>query len=208
EQRRMGVRDSLELARQDWAATAGFDRDEDEWPRRWAEAYLQFAAGEKRQWLKGLGVKFFPVVGWAERGGYTATGHGNSVPRFHITWGTGPGILEPFVKVVRDGEERGLVRLLFRHRVDELIVENGAVVGARGKTLAPDDAGRGEQSNRDETGHFEVRAAATVVSSGGIGGNHDLVRAQWPKRMGEPPRHMLSGVPHHVDGRMLEIGRA
>lgn len=205
EQRRMGVKDSLELARQDWTGTAGFDRDEDEWPRRWAEAYLQFAAGEKRQWLKGLGVKFFPVVGWAERGGYTATGHGNSVPRFHITWGTGPGILEPFVKVVRDGEARGLVRLLFRHRVDELIVEDGAVVGARGKTLAPDDAGRGEQSNRDETGDFEVRAAATVVSSGGIGGNHDLVRAQWPKRMGEPPRHMLSGVPHHVDGRMLGI---
>ncbi|HRN28586.1 MAG TPA: FAD-binding dehydrogenase, partial [Terrimesophilobacter sp.] len=90
-------------------------------------------------------------------------------------------------------------------RVDELIVEKGAVVGARGKTLAPDDAGRGEQSNRDETGDFELRAAATVVASGGIGGNHELVRAQWPKRMGEPPKHMLSGVPHHVDGRMLGI---
>ena len=205
EQRRMGIRDSLALARQDWAGTAGFDRDEDAWPRQWAEAYLEFAAGEKREWLRGLGVKFFPVVGWAERGGYTATGHGNSVPRFHITWGTGPGILEPFIKIVRDGEARGLVTLRFRHRVDELIVENGAVVGARGKTLAPDSAGRGEQSNRDETGDFEVRAAATVVSSGGIGGNHDMVRAQWPKRMGEPPKSMVSGVPHHVDGRMLGI---
>ncbi|HRP98994.1 MAG TPA: FAD-binding dehydrogenase [Terrimesophilobacter sp.] len=205
EQRRMGIKDSLELARQDWAGTAGFDRDEDNWPRQWAEAYLQFAAGEKREWLRDMGVKFFPVVGWAERGGYTATGHGNSVPRFHITWGTGPGILEPFIQTVREGEAKGLVTLKFRHRVDELIVEKGAVVGARGKTLAPDDAGRGEQSNRDETGDFELRAAATVVASGGIGGNHELVRAQWPKRMGEPPKHMLSGVPHHVDGRMLGI---
>lgn len=205
EQRRMGVKDSLELARQDWAGTACFDRDEDEWPRLWAEAYLQFAAGEKREWLRDLGVKFFPVVGWAERGGYTATGHGNSVPRFHITWGTGPGILEPFIKKVREGEERGLVTLRFRHRVDELIVEGGAVVGVRGKTLAPDAAERGVQSNRDETGGFELRAAATVVASGGIGGNHDLVRAQWPNRMGEPPKRMLSGVPHHVDGRMLSI---
>ncbi|HRN30487.1 MAG TPA: FAD-dependent oxidoreductase, partial [Terrimesophilobacter sp.] len=151
EQRRMGIKDSLELARQDWAGTAGFDRDEDNWPRQWAEAYLQFAAGEKREWLRDMGVKFFPVVGWAERGGYTATGHGNSVPRFHITWGTGPGILEPFIQTVREGEAKGLVTLKFRHRVDELIVENGAVVGVRGKTLAPDSVSRGERSNRDET---------------------------------------------------------
>ncbi len=205
EQRRMGIRDSLELARQDWFGSAGFDRDEDAWPRRWAEAYLEFAAGEKREWLKEKGVSFFPVVGWAERGGYTANGHGNSVPRFHITWGTGPGILEPFVKAVRAGVDAGLVTLRFRHRVDELIVEGGAVVGARGAVLADDAAERGAASNRDVVGEFEARAEATIVASGGIGGNHDLVRANWPKRMGEPPRHLLSGVPAHVDGRMLGI---
>ena len=79
-------------------ARAGFDRldDEDVWPRRWAEAYVHFAAGEKRSWLHQRGVRWFPIVGWAERGGYTATGHGNSVPRFHITWGTGPGLVAPF----------------------------------------------------------------------------------------------------------------
>ncbi len=205
EQRRMGIRDSLELARQDWFGSAGFDRDEDAWPRRWAEAYLEFAAGEKREWLKEKGVSFFPVVGWAERGGYTANGHGNSVPRFHITWGTGPGILEPFVNAVRAGVDQGLVTLRFRHRVDELIVEGGAVVGARGAVLADDAAERGAASNRDVVGEFEARAEATIVASGGIGGNHDLVRANWPKRMGEPPRHLLSGVPAHVDGRMLGI---
>ncbi len=205
EQRRMGVKDSHELARQDWFASAEFDRAEDDWAREWAEAYLAFAAGEKRAWLHEKGVRFFPVVGWAERGGYTANGHGNSVPRFHITWGTGPGLLEPFVRTVREGVENGLVELRFRHRVDRLVVKGGAVVGAAGKVLAPDDATRGEASNRDEVEDFQVTAGAVVVASGGIGGNHELVRANWPEWLGTPPEHMLSGVPAHVDGRMLGI---
>ena len=205
EQRRMGVKDSHELARQDWFGSAEFDRAEDDWAREWAEAYLAFAAGEKRAWLREKGVSFFPVVGWAERGGYTATGHGNSVPRFHITWGTGPGILEPFIRIVRSGVEQGLVELRFRHRVDRLVTKGGAVVGAAGKVLAPDAAERGEASNRDEVDDFEVSAQAVVVASGGIGGNHDLVRENWPEWLGTAPEHMLSGVPAHVDGRMLGI---
>jgi predicted oxidoreductase len=205
EQRHLGVHDSLELARQDWAGTAGFDRDEDAWPRRWAEAYLQWAAGEKRAWLRERGIRFFPVVGWAERGGYTATGHGNSVPRFHITWGTGPGIVEPFARKLREGIDAGLVTMLHRHRVDELVTENGAVVGARGAVLAPDSAERGVATNRDVVGEFDVRAPAVIVASGGIGGNHELVREFWPERLGTPPATMLSGVPAHVDGRMLAI---
>ena len=207
EQRRMGVRDCLELAQQDWAGSAGFDRPEDEHARAWAQAYLEFAADEKRAWLHERGVRFFPVVGWAERGGYTATGHGNSVPRFHITWGTGPRLVDVFEQRVRAGVEAGLVTLRFRHRVDELIVENGAVVGARGTVLTPDAAARGEASNREPAGQFEARAGAVIVSSGGIGGNHELVRAQWPPRMRVPDR-LLSGVPAHVDGRMLGIAEA
>jgi predicted oxidoreductase len=205
EQRRFGVKDSLELARQDWLGAAGFDREEDAWPRKWAEAYLQFAATEKRAWLRERGIRFFPVVGWAERGGYTATGHGNSVPRFHITWGTGPGVVAPFEKKLREGIASGLVDIRFRHRVDALIVENGAVVGARGAVLAPDSAERGQPSNRDVVDEFELRAPAVIVTSGGIGGNHDLVREAWPKRMGTAPDDMLSGVPASVDGRMLAI---
>jgi predicted oxidoreductase len=208
EQRRLGVKDSQDLARQDWYASAEFDRDEDENGREWAEAYLAFAAGEKREWLRSKGVRFFPVVGWAERGGYTATGHGNSVPRFHIVWGTGPAILEPFIKTIRDGVEHGLAEFRFRHRVDELIVRDGAVVGAKGAVLAPDDAGRGEASNRDEEGEFSLEAPAVIVASGGIGGNHDLVRKNWPEWLGTAPENMLSGVPAHVDGRMLGISEA
>ncbi|MBF0672884.1 MAG: FAD-binding dehydrogenase [Salinibacterium sp.] len=206
EQRRLGVRDSLELARQDWYASAGFDRDdEDLWARRWADAYLEFAAGEKRAWLHGMGVRWFPVVGWAERGGGTAMTHGNSVPRFHITWGTGPGVVAPFIARVRAAQATGRATLAFRHRVDELIVEDGAVVGARGAVLTPDPAARGAASGRGVAGEFEARATSVIVASGGIGGNHDMVRAQWPARLGTPPEHMLSGVPAHVDGRMLAI---
>ena len=205
EQRRMGVHDSLALARQDWFGSAAFDRDEDRWPRRWAEAYLHFAAGEKRAWLHEKGVRFFPIVGWAERGGASAGGHGNSVPRFHVTWGTGPGVLEPFVARLHQGAASGRVTVLHRHRVDGLIVEEGRVTGVRGAVLADDGAQRGAPSNRDEVGEFELRAPAVIVASGGIGGNHDLVRAAWPERLGTPPSHLLSGVPAHVDGRMLGI---
>ncbi|MDK9499961.1 FAD-binding dehydrogenase [Streptomyces katrae] len=208
EQRRMRIKDSRELALQDWLGTAGFDRDEDAWPRRWAEAYVDFAAGEKRSWLHSRGVRFFPVVGWAERGGYDAGGPGNSVPRFHITWGTGPGLLEPFVRKVRAGAARGLVRFAFRHRVTGLSATAGAVDTVTGEVLAPSDAVRGTASSREAAGAFSLRAQAVIVTSGGIGGNHDLVRAQWPQRLGTPPARMLSGVPAHVDGLMLGITEA
>ena len=205
EQRRLGIRDSFDLAWNDWLATAGFDRAEDYWPRRWAEAYVAFAAGEKRSWLVQRGIRFFPVVGWAERGGWSAGGHGNSVPRFHITWGTGPGVLEPFVRRVREGQAAGRVQLKFRHRVTEILVKNGAVEGVAGEVLAPDAAERGRPSSRTVTGDFSLRAQAVIITSGGIGANFDLVRANWPRRLGAPPRRMVSGVPDHVDGSMLAV---
>ena len=208
EQRRMGIKDSLDLARQDWFGNAAFDREEDAWPRRWAEAYLQFAAGEKRSWLRGKGVGLFPVVGWAERGGYGATGPGNSVPRFHITWGTGPGIVAPFQAAVEAAENAGLVTILPRHRVTSLSTADGAVTGATGEVLAPSGSVRGVASSREVVGSFEVTASATIVSSGGIGGNHDLVRAMWPERLGTAPATMVTGVPAYVDGSMLPITEA
>ncbi|MEU0987605.1 FAD-binding dehydrogenase [Streptomyces sp. NPDC005953] len=205
EQRRMRVRDSRDLALQDWLGTAGFDRQEDHWPRRWAEAYIDFASGEKRAWLHTRGVRFFPVVGWAERGGYDARGHGNSVPRFHITWGTGPGLLAPFERRVREGVDRGLVQVRFRHRVTALSGSGGTLDTVSGEVLEPSDAPRGTASGREVVGAFELRAQAVIITSGGIGGNHDLVRAQWPGRLGAPPARMLSGVPAHVDGLMLGV---
>jgi len=207
EQRRLGIHDSHELAWQDWLGTAGFDReaDEDYWAKKWAAAYVHFAAEEKRDWLHAQGVRFFPVVGWAERGGYLADGHGNSVPRFHIVWGTGPGIVKPFETKVRTAILKGNVEYKPRHQVDELITNNGRVIGVSGSLLVLSSAARGEPSPRDVIGNFQYVAKAVIVTSGGIGANHDLVRENWPSRLGEPPKRMISGVPEHVDGRMLAI---
>ncbi|WP_265442992.1 FAD-binding dehydrogenase [Flexivirga meconopsidis] len=207
EQRRLGIKDSVELAWQDWQGSAAFDRldDEDSWAHRWARAYVEFAAGEKRSWLKERGMGWLGVVGWAERGDGRADGHGNSVPRFHITWGTGTGVVKPFAEAALAAVETGHVRFLHRHRVDELVTSGGAVTGVRGRILKEDNAARGVASNRDEVGDFELAAQAVVVSSGGIGGNHDLVRKWWPARLGAAPKAMITGVPAYVDGRMIDI---
>ena len=210
EQRRLGVKDSFDLAWSDWQGSAQFDRltgehAEDEWAQRWARAYVEFAAGEKRSWLAEHGVKVMPTVGWAERGDLRADGHGNSVPRFHLTWGTGPGVSEPFADRARDAAARGLVTFAHRHRVDEVVLTDGVVTGVRGSVLAPDGAARGVPSNRDTVGDFAFSAQAVIVTSGGIGANHDIVRRYWPERLGTPPATMVTGVPAHVDGRMLDI---
>lgn len=209
EQRRMGIKDSYDLALQDWMGSAQFDRESDYWPRKWAEAYVGFAAGEKRQWLYDQGLRIFPVVGWAERGGGLAGGHGNSVPRFHLTWGTGPGVVAPFERRVREAVAKGLVEICHRHRVDGLVQTDGVCTGVTGALLADDDMERGRASNRTEIGTFEYSAQAVIVTSGGIGGNHDQVRKQWPvERLGQPPKFMVAGVPAHVDGRMQGITEA
>ena len=209
EQRRMRVRDNLDLARQDWFGSAGFDRPEDHWPRRWAEAFLNFAAGEKREWLHRMGMRWFPVVGWAERGGALADGHGNSVPRFHVTWGTGPGVLAPFVEKAKAMAENGRLTFRFRHRVDHLDMTDGRVTGVSGAVLATDPVLRGQRSSREVEGNFTLSASAVIVSSGGIGGNQELVRRNWPvERLGKPPADMVCGVPAHVDGRMIAITEA
>ncbi|MGW0211998.1 FAD-binding dehydrogenase [Streptomyces sp. NPDC003233] len=207
EQRRLGIKDSFDLAWNDWQGSAQFDRldDEDSWAVRWARAYVEFAAGEKRSWLKGHGIELLPTVGWAERGGLRATGHGNSVPRFHIAWGTGTGVVEPFVKYARQAARDGLLTFHHRHRVDELVIADGTARGVRGTVLAEDRSPRGVASNRDRAGDFELTAQAVVVTTGGIGADHDIVRRCWPARLGTPPAEMVTGVPAYVDGRMLDI---
>ncbi|MGO4584233.1 FAD-binding dehydrogenase [Arthrobacter sp. 2RAF6] len=206
EQRRLGVKDSPELALSDWLASAAFDRPEDFWARRWAEAYVDFAAGEKRRWLSSLGVRLFPLVQWAERGGYGPQGHGNTVPRFHVTWGTGPGVVQPFLAKVNEGVARGRISLHFRHRATAITTTAGSVTGVGGEILEASGAGRGEASSRTVVGDFEATAGAVIITTGGIGGNHAMVRKQWPD--GSAPEHMLSGVPASVDGEFLAAAAA
>ena len=207
EQRRLGIKDNKDLAWQDWCGSASFDRieDEDSWAVKWAKAYVDFAAGEKYEWLKSHGIKFFPVVGWAERGGSLAGGHGNSVPRFHIVWGTGPALVEPFANKVLEAAKSGLIDYKPRHQVTELITTDGAITGVQGNVLENSIIRRGEKSSREAIGAFEFTAGAIVIASGGIGANLELVKKNWPSRLGTPPKNMVAGVPAYVDGKMLEI---
>lgn len=212
EQRRVGIKDSRELALQDWMNTAGFDREkEDYWPRQWAEAFVNFATDEMEQYVKALGLKF-ATVGWAERGGQSAGGQGNSVPRFHLTWGTGPEVVRIFAEPVKAAAAKGLVEFKFRHQVDEIISDesNGAAIGVRGKTLEPTEVERGVASSRKTVGNFELRGRAVLITSGGIGGNVDAVKRNWPvDRLGpEVPKSFVVGVPAHVDGLMIDIAKS
>ncbi|MBR7654126.1 FAD-binding dehydrogenase [Brucella oryzae] len=209
EQRRLGIKDSIDLARQDWFGSAQFDRPEDHWPKRWAESYLEFAAGEMRPWLQGLGMRWFPVVGWAERGGAKADGHGNSVPRFHVTWGTGPAVVAPFERSLHTAISKGLIILKCRHRVNSIATTGGRISGVYGEVLAPSTVERGQSSSRDTIGEFAYFADCVIVTSGGIGGDPDKVRRVWPRdRLGIPPKEMVLGVPAHVDGRGIDIAVA
>ena len=206
EQRRMGIKDSRELALQDWLGSAQFDRPQDRWPRLAAESYVDFAAGEMRPWLYAQGMRWFPIVGWAERGGGQAHGHGNSVPRFHVTWGTGPGIVAPFERRVREHVDKGMIALKCRHQVSHIVKTNGRITGVAGERLEASTVQRGQESSRKIVGDFEFSASAVFITSGGIGGNRDFVRQNWPvERLGPAPKRMITGVPHHVDGRMLGI---
>ncbi|UWR21677.1 FAD-binding dehydrogenase [Sulfitobacter sp. S190] len=209
EQRRLGIKDSAELAWSDWQGSAQFDREEDANPRLWAERFVEFAAGDMRGWLHGLGMRWFPVVGWAERGGAGAGGHGNSVPRFHITWGTGTGVVKPFADLMTRHAADGHLRIAFRHSATQLIVEAGAVKGVSGDILEDSTEARGRSTSRRITGQFEHRAESVILTTGGIGGNHELVRSHWPTdRLGPAPSRMVAGVPDYVDGRMHGIARA
>lgn len=215
EQKMMRVTDSQELAWRDWKNSAQFDRDahgelaqHDRWAYAWAKEYVRFAATEKRAYLKSLGLNVLPTVGWAERGGGDASGHGNSVPRFHLTWGTGPEVVRVFREPLEAAERAGRVEFHFRHRVEEIIVKGGAVTGVRGHRLTDcDHLARGEASPSTAKEAFEAYGRV-VIATGGIGGNLDKVRAMWPtERWGPCPQDMVTGVPAHVDGRGIDIAK-
>ncbi|KAK4101323.1 fumarate reductase/succinate dehydrogenase flavoprotein-like protein [Parathielavia hyrcaniae] len=210
EQRRMGIKDSRELAMRDWFGSARFDREkEDYWPRKWAEAFVNFATDEMESYVKARGLGFLFNVGWAERGDGRADGHGNSVPRFHLTWGTGPEVVRVFAEPVKEAEKKGIVEFKFRHMVDEVIVDEktGRAIGVKGRVLEPDDSLRGVKTSRTVVDEFEIYGSAVLVSSGGIGGNVEKVKSVWPvDRLGpKVPKNFVVGVPAHVDGRMIDI---
>jgi uncharacterized protein len=186
EQQRSGIRDSVELALEDWRRVAEFE-DGDEWPRAWAEQYVSRARDEVGGWLKSHGVRFFPVVNWAERGVY---GDGNSVPRFHLTWGCGQALIDQVWGAIQKHPRRSSLEVRFRTRVSGLSTQKGAVTGCR--IVAEDEGGEVTR----------VAARHVVVAAGGIGGNLQLVRKEWPKELGKPPKEILIGSHYYADGAL------
>lgn len=184
EQRRSRIPDNERLALEDWLRIAEFD-PEDVWPRRWAEQYVTRARDDVGAWLREIGVKFFPVVNWAERGNF---GDGNSVPRFHLTWGTGKALVQAVWGAIESHPRRHALDLRFKSRVVELLISGGV---ARGVKL--------------ESGIEEHASKAVVIAAGGIGGNLDLVRREWPtERLGPPPKRLLMGSHYYADGALHE----
>ncbi len=177
QQRRAKVRDSVDLAMEDWLRLADFD-DADVWPRRWAEQYVARARDDVGEWLKRYGVSFFPVVNWAERGLF---GDGNSVPRFHLTWGTGKALVDAMWAAVQPYRRSGKLDVRFETRVTELL-------------------DRGVRLESGEEHHGE----AVVIAAGGVGGNLDMVKRNWPPEMGEAPEHLLMGSHYYADGALHE----
>jgi len=187
EQRRSGIPDSVELALDDWLRIAGFE-DGDVWPRRWAEEYVARARDEVGGWLRRNGVRFFPVVNWAERGVY---GDGNSVPRFHLTWGCGQGLVDAVRDSLEAHPRRTELELRFRTRVTELLMDGERVTGCR---AVAEDGGQ----------ELELEAEAVVIAAGGVGGNLELVRREWPADLGSPPENILMGSHYYADAAMHE----
>ena len=182
EQRRSGIEDSVDLALEDWKRVAEFE-DADFWPRRWAEEYVARARDEVGGWLRRYGVRFFPVVNWAERGVY---GDGNSVPRFHLTWGTGKALVDAVWGAIERHPTTNRLEVRFQTRVTELLIDGDRVTGCRVES-GPD-----------------IDAAQVVITAGGIGGNLDLIRREWPAELGRPPAEILMGSHYYADGAMHE----
>lgn len=185
-QKRMGVRDTPELALSDWTSFADF-ADTDTWPKRWAEAYVEQSAERVYHWLHSKGMRFMPAVNWVERGNYVP---GNSVPRYHILWGTGLGLVERFVGLLAAHPNAGKLRYVFGCRVVDLVAEGGRIAGCRGVIETT-----GEE--------VEVLGDQTMVATGGINGNLQKVRDNW--YWGNPPAEILNGSHPFCDGHMHDV---
>lgn len=195
-QKKRGIKDSPELALRDWTAFAKFG-DDDIWPRKWAEFYCGNSEEYIFHFLDKKGVKFLPVVNWPERG---VDGPGNTIPRWHITWGTGFEIIAKLLAALEKHERRGLLTILFEHEVSGFEFTDGRATGVHGKSLV-------------DQGGFHATGEHIVIASGGIcGGDLSKVRDNWYAGWGKPPEILLHGAHKYADGmlhdRVQEAGGA
>ena len=184
-QRRRGISDGPELGFADWLSFGELG-DDDAWPRAWAKAYVERCVPEVHDWLVSLGVRFMPMPMWVERGLEVP---GNSVPRFHLVWGTGRALSDCLVGRLLAHPRRDLLELRFGHRVDALVTSAGRVAGLAGTT---EPAGE----------PFEVAGESVVIAAGGISGDIERVRRHWHADWGTPPAVILNGSHRFADGRL------
>src|SRR5579872_270370 len=187
-QRRLKIKDSPELAWSDWQSVASYDAN-DEWPRRWAKFYCENSREYIFDFLSSKQVTFLPVVNWVERGTYSP---GNTVPRWHITWGTGYEIIHRLLSALEAHPQRKNLELLFDTEISAIETANNRATGLRGRSMNSSDV-------------VQISAEHIVIASGGIcGGDLSRLRANWYKPWGDPPRKLLNGAHDFGDGMLHE----
>ncbi len=193
EQRRGGIKDSVDLALRDWHSVAEFS-EEDVYPKKWAEQYVNMCTPYVYRWLKSHGIKYFPVVHWVERGHFKG---GNSYPRFHMVWGTGHGLVTTMANHMLNHPKASThLEIKYEHKVDEITTAANTVIGVRGVL----------ESDHNKT--FEANAEVTIIAAGGMGGNIERVKENWYKPWGKPPEIILNGASLHDDGTMHDAAEA
>lgn len=187
-QRRQGMKDSIDLALKDWLSVADFG-PEDILPKAWAKQYVENCTDHIYKWLhKEHDVRFFPVVHWVERGRFT---EGNSLPRFHMVWGTGKGLTDNLTKNMQGHtKSEKLLKQCFSHKAEDIILENGKVVGIIGIN----------EANNNEP--FQALGENIIIATGGMGGNIERVKENWYKPWGDPPKILLNGSHIYALGDM------
>ncbi|MBZ0088119.1 MAG: FAD-dependent oxidoreductase [Thermomonas sp.] len=188
-QERAGIPDSAERALRDWVRFGELDPN-DTWPYLWAQHYVERSRNDVHDWLEAHGIGFLPAVNWVERGRF---GEGNSLPRYHVIWGTAQRMVRTLADALRaaGAGAGGKLTLLHRHSVIGLEYGLGRMAGA---TARNDDTGA------------EVRldAPVVVIATGGINGSHAQARRNWPIQ--QPlPTQMLNGASPLSDGKLHQI---
>ncbi|MDZ4844346.1 MAG: FAD-binding dehydrogenase [Chitinophagales bacterium] len=187
-QRRNGIKDSVDLALRDWFSVAEFE-EEDVWQKKHAENYVTRCTEDVFWWLRKHGISYFPVVHWVERGMFKP---GNSVPRFHMVWGTGYGLATTMMQHLLNHAKKGNLEILFRHKVTDISFTNKKASGL---------VGVNEETNEP----FRIDSDVVVVAAGGMGGNIERVKKQWYKPWGKPPEIILNGSHKYAQGDLHDV---
>ena len=185
------IHDSPKIALKDWHSFAHFSEN-DIWPKKWAELYVNRSVDDIYNWLKPKGIGFFPVPHWVERG---ETGDGNSLPRYHIIWGTGQHLMQTLIKELENHQQSANLTCLFDLKVESLVMQDHAVNGLRGVKEVSGEA-------------FEINAPLVLVASGGINGDIERVKQEWDQSWGQAPEHILNGAHMYADGTVHDAVEA